>query len=359
MKNILFGVGPTYVSEDVASAFMLPLYDCKHNNTKRIVWSIEEKINELLDEKRCSFVIPGTGSTGMEACVVNFFKKGDKVLVCNGGVFATRLLDMCKIHGVDVVELRSVKGFGCDCQKLEDLLKQEKFTWVCIIHIETSTGILDKIDKISRIVHLYGARLLVDAVASFGGVELFTSATKIDVIYSASQKCLSAPVGLSLISCSKDMMLYLKEKGSIRNWCWDFVNIYEHVQRGVYPYTTAISLIAALERSLDNIINVGLKQYCDLQRKCSEMIKDVLLNNDFSIYADSEYEAPMVKTYIVPKKINIIDMREWLISNYNIFIAEGLGDLKISTIRVGTMGNSACFSDSEYFCCAIKRYLKE
>ncbi len=358
MRNILFGVGPTYVSTDVASAFMSPLYGCQHYNTKKTVLSIGEKINELLDEKRCSFVIPGTGSVGMEACVVNLFQKSDRILICNGGVFATRLLNMCKIHDIEVVEIKNDTGYGCNCQKLETLLKQEKFTWVCIIHIETSTGVMDKIDKISQITHMYGVKLLVDAVASFGGVELFTSATKIDVLYSASQKCLSAPVGLSLISCSIDTMHYLNEKGSIRSWCWDFANIYEHVKRGVYPFTTAISLIDAMEKSLDNIIKTGLKQYCNLQRECSEMIKNILLDHDFSIYADSEYEAPMVKTYIAPKNIDIINMRKWLISNYKIIIAEGLGDLKTSTIRVGTMGNSACLSDAERFCYAIKKYLK-
>lgn len=358
MKNYLFGVGPTYVSRNVASAFMSPLYGCQHNSTKKTVLHIGEKINKLLDDERCSFVIPGTGSTGMEACVVNLFQKSDKVLVCNGGVFATRFLNMCKIHNVDVYELDNERGYGCNCKNLESLLRKEKFSWVCIMHIETATGVMDKLDQVSQIVHKYGARLLVDAVASFGGVELFTSTTKIDVLYSASQKCLSAPVGLALISCSKDTMLSLKENGSVKSWCWDFVNIYEHVQRGVYPFTTAISLIEALERALDNIINFGMKQYFSLQYECSEIIKKALLDNGFRVYANNEYEAPMVKTYIAPKNLDVIDMREWLVSNCNIIVAGGIGDLKSSSIRVGTMGRSACLRDAEYFCSVVTQYMK-
>lgn len=358
MKSILLGVGPTNISNEAISVFDHSLYGCEHSLTKEKVINLENHINDLIGEQRCSFVIPGTGSTGMEACIVNILRENDKVLVCNGGVFASRLTTMCKRFKVDVTEIKANLGKGIDCAQLENLMKKDRYKLVCVIHVETSTGVMENIFEISRIVHNYGAIFLVDAVASFGGVALDTIKNDIDIFYSASQKCLSAPVGLSIISCSRKMMNFLSEQKSVRSWCWDYVNIYEHVKRGVYPFTTPISLIETLDKSLITIKKFGVEKYYRQQFVCSELVKKTLLQYNFKVFAKKEYEAPMVKTYIVPNGVDIIHMRKWLAKNYNIFVAGGLGDLKESTIRLGTMGNSANNDDIECFVSAIRRYME-
>lgn len=341
MNNILLGVGPTQISPEAILAFKKEIYDCEHEATKNIVMGLEKKINYLFNCSRCSFVIPGTGSTGMEACLTNLIIPKDVVVVCVNGTFGKRIADIASILKAHVIKVESNIGEGVDLKKLEDILSKYTVKLVCLVHVETSTGTMDSIENVSKLTRKYGTLFLLDAVASLGGCDLCLDKFEVDMVYSTTQKCLNGPAGLTIISCTNYIMNYLKKTQSRRSWCWDFVNIYEHVQRGVYPFTTPISLIYTLDKILDSIATIGVYEYYDRQYECSEMIKNELCRRGFRLVTNDGYEAPMLKVFMVPEGVDVFRLKKRLQNDFGIMISTGLGSIKEKTIRIGTMGNSA------------------
>jgi alanine-glyoxylate transaminase/serine-glyoxylate transaminase/serine-pyruvate transaminase len=143
-----------------------------------------------------TLAVSGTGSAGMETCVVNLIEPGDAMLVCVAGVFGQRMKDVAERAGAKVTAIEAPWGqvFTAD-QVREAIRRHGPFKVVGIVHAETSTGAAQPIEALSRVVHEAGALLLVDTVTSLGGMEVAVDGWQVDACYSGTQKCLSCPPG--------------------------------------------------------------------------------------------------------------------------------------------------------------------
>ena len=166
-----------------------------------------------------TFVVSAPGSAGMETCLVNLLEPGDEALICINGVFGNRMSDIVGRCGAKLIRVDAPWGEAIDPQQVKEALKTSNPKIVAIVHAETSTGVLQPLEEISRIVHDAGALFVVDAVTSFCGAELKVDDWGIDAIYSGSQKCLSAPPGLSPVSFSDRAVAALENrKTKVQSW---------------------------------------------------------------------------------------------------------------------------------------------
>lgn len=191
----LHGPGPSNVHPSVLQAISTP-----------VVWHLDPEFLQVMEEVKIllknifetsnDFTIPisGTGSAGMEAALANIIEPGDQALVCTNGYFGFRMVEMIKHHGGAVNEITAPWGEPIDPSAVEDEIRRNKEKVVCIVHAETSTGVLQPLEEISRITHENGALILIDAVTSLGGVPVRVDETEIDICYSGPQKCLSCPL---------------------------------------------------------------------------------------------------------------------------------------------------------------------
>ena len=172
-----------------------------------ILDDLAEKIRTVYDTKNASMAIPGTGSAGMEAGLSSILEPGEKVIMCVYGFFCERMVDMAERIGADVIPIRADWGADFPPELLEvELKKHSQVKLVTAIHGETSTGIEQNLNQISELTKNHDALFMVDAVTTLGGTQMEVDEIGIDYIYSASQKCIGAPPGLSPVTISEQAL---------------------------------------------------------------------------------------------------------------------------------------------------------
>ncbi|MFN2236369.1 MAG: pyridoxal-phosphate-dependent aminotransferase family protein, partial [Anaerolineales bacterium] len=219
--RILLGPGPSMVPARVLRAmanppvgYMDPTYLAVMQETKQLLRYVFQTEN--------AFTVPisGTGSAGMETSLCNFIEPGDDVLIAIQGFFGERLADMASRYGAQVDRVEKPWGQIFTPQELEAALSRKKYKLLAIVHGETSTGAVQtRVDEIATAAHKHGALLVLDTVASLGGVPVDVDSWDVDICYSGSQKCLSAPPGLAPITISPRAWEVLeKRKSTVANW---------------------------------------------------------------------------------------------------------------------------------------------
>jgi DNA-binding transcriptional regulator YdaS (Cro superfamily) len=204
-QRTLMGPGPTEIHPRVLTTMSQPAIGYLDPVFVEMMEELKSLLRYVYQTKNAlTFPLSGPGSVGMEYCFVNMVAPGDKVIVCQNGVFGGRMLENVIRCGGTPVLVEDKWGEPVDPQKVEDALKQNKDAKVvAFVHAETSTGCQSDAKLLTQIAHKYGAMVIVDAVTSLAGTPVKVDEWEIDAIYSASQKCLSCTPGLSPVSFSE------------------------------------------------------------------------------------------------------------------------------------------------------------
>lgn len=309
-----------------------------------------ELMNGVMEQLRFVFgtanelTVPmsGTGSAGMETLLVNLIEPGDKVIVCVNGVFGGRMVDIAQRAGAHVTIVEAPWGEAIDPQDVAKALKASGAGLVAIVHAETSTGVLQPLEEIGRIVREHDALLVVDAVTSLGGVSVDVDARLIDACYSGTQKCLSCPPGLSPVTMGPRAMARLQSrKSKVQSWYLDLTMIAQYwgAER-LYHHTAPISMMYALAEALNIVVEEGLKEREERHRRISRMFCEGLERIGLAPFVPEEIRAPMLVTVKVPDGVDEAKVRRQLLERHHIEIGGGLGALKGKVWRVGLMGSS-------------------
>ncbi len=342
--RILLGPGPSDVHPRVLKAMATPLighldpeFLAIMNDIKSMTQHTLKTTNEL------TFVVSAPGSAGMETCLVNLLEPGDEAVICIHGVFGTRLADIADRCGAKVHRVESEWGNPIDPGEVKEILKTCTPKLVAIVHAETSTGVLQPLVEISQIVHDAGALLVVDAVTSYCGTEVNVDRWNIDALYAGSQKCLSAPPGLSPVTFSDSAVKTLENrKTKVNSWFLDLslVKNYWSGAKRAYHHTAPISAMFALREALRIVLEEGLENRFRRHRQNHELLRSGLLSLGFEFLVDKEYRLPMLNAVRIPPGVDEAKIRTRLLNEFNIEIGGGLGPLAGKIWRIGLMGES-------------------
>ncbi len=343
-ERILLGPGPSLADPRVLQAMTTPLL----GHLDPAFLGLMDRIQELLryvfeTSNRLTIPVSGTGSAAMEAAVANMVEPGDKVLVCSNGYFSLRIAEMARRYGGDVLTITRPWGEVFTAEEVQAALQQHPAKVVAVVHAETSTGALQPLDDILRVVHQAGAYLIVDAVTSLGGLPVSVDLRKIDVCYSGAQKCLSAPPGVSPITFSPRAAEVLRERRTpVANWYLDctLVEKYWGKER-TYHHTAPISANYSLFEALSIVAEEGLEARWARHRRNAELLWQGLESLDLTLHVPIAYRLPTLTTVRVPDGVDETQLRMRLLNEYNIEIGGGLGELKGRVWRIGLMGYSS------------------
>jgi alanine-glyoxylate transaminase/serine-glyoxylate transaminase/serine-pyruvate transaminase len=174
-------------------------------------------------ENALTIPVSAPGSAGMETCFVNLVEPGDKVIVCQNGVFGGRMKENVERCGGIAVMVEDEWGKVVDPNKLEDALKQNSDAKiVAFVHAETSTGVQSDAKTLSEIAHKHGCLTIVDTVTSLAGTPLKVDEWQLDAVYSGTQKCLSSTPGLSPVTFSEAAVKKISNRNSkVQSWFLD------------------------------------------------------------------------------------------------------------------------------------------
>ncbi len=343
--RMLMGPGPSDVNPRVLEAMAHPTVGHLDPQFLTVLNEIGEMLRLVFRTNNAlTLAVSGTGSAGMETCVVNLVEPGDRMLVCVAGVFGQRMKDVAERAGADVTAIEVPWGRVFPTDRVADAIREHgPFKVVGIVHAETSTGAAQPIEPISRAVHDAGALLLVDAVTSLAGMEVDVDGWRIDACYSGTQKCLSCPPGLSPVTFSPAAeQAMAARKGKVRSWYLDMnmVRQYWGSER-LYHHTAPINMNYALHEALRIVLEEGLPARWRRHAEQHEALKAGLAALGVRYLADPAHQLPMLNAVAAPQGVEESSVRKRLLEQFDIEIGGGLGAYKGKAWRIGLMGESA------------------
>lgn len=342
-QRVLLGPGPSDVPARVLSAMAAPtighLDPCYlkiMDQTRAMIRTVFGTGNEM------TFPASGTGSAGMEMCVVNLIEPGDEMIVCVNGVFGTRIRDVARRSGAIVHSVEAEWGQVIQPEAVAAALQEHPRTKVLgIVHAETSTGAHQPLEEISAMVHEAGALVLVDAVTSMAGMELLVDRWRIDAIYSGTQKCLSAPPGLSPVSFSPAALEAVDRRTSgVQSWYLDVGMLRQYWgEERVYHHTAPVNMTYALHEALRMVLEEGVEERIARHRLNHEALRAGL--EAMGLRLIPRHSLTTLTAVHVPEGVDDLMVRGRLLSEFGIEIGAGLGPFKGRAWRIGLMGHSS------------------
>lgn len=345
-NRVLMGPGPSDAHPRVLRAMASPLIGHLDPLFVEMMDQIKSMVQQtFLTENPLTFVVSAPGSAGMETCLVNLLEPEDECIIVTNGVFGGRMVDIAERCGAKVTRVDTEWGKVTEPDQIKKaLLICPKAKLVAIVHAETSTGALQPLEEISNLVHEAGALLVVDAVTSFCGMPLKVDEWKIDAIYTGTQKCLSAPPGLSPISFSEAAVKVLdNRKTKVQSWFLDLTMVknYWVGAKRAYHHTAPISSVYALHEALNIVLEEGLEARWARHLEVHHYLKIQLEKRGFRFLVDEKYRLPNLNSVFLPEGYDELTLRNQLLQKYNIEVGGGLGAFAGKLWRIGIMGESA------------------
>jgi len=361
INRVLMGPGPSDIHPDVLQAMSLPMIGHLDPLFVEIMNDVKSMVQQcFLTENHLSFVVSAPGSAGMETCFVNLLEPGDEAVICIHGVFGLRMADIAERCGAKVIRVEAEWGEPVDPVKVQAAIEYSNPKLVAIVHAETSTGVLQPLNEISRMTKDAGILLVVDAVTSFCGTELRVDDWKIDAIYSGTQKCLSAPPGLSPVSFSDRAVEAIeKRKSKVKSWFLDIslLKSYWAGAKRAYHHTAPVSSIFAVHEALRRVLKEGLENRWQRHIDNHLLLKEGLESLGIKFLVDPRFRLPMLNSVIIPEGVDDLEVRTRLLHEFNIEIGGGLGKYGGKIWRIGLMGESSTIRHIDLLLSALKEIL--
>lgn len=300
-----------------------------------------ELLSTLLGVAEPPYLIPGSGTTGLDGAIGNLFEPGQRVVVADTGFFGRRLAEIARAHRLHVLEVPVEVGAPIDPQRLAAALA-EGAEGVLAVHVETSTGVRHPIEDLAVVVRERGALFLVDGIASAGGESVRVDAMGIDCLVTSPQKGLEAPPGLGIIALGPRGRARVRARAErpatwfldLRTWDWyrgEWAAWHPH------PVTMPTNLVQALQSSLEQILESGLDEWIGrraaLARRCREGLRDLGL--------EPVPREGAAASLIVAAYTDEADAIQRHLLEHGIRISGGLPPLQGRAIRIGLMGRTA------------------
>ncbi len=343
-QRTLLGPGPSDVSPRVLNAMARPT-----------IGHLDPDFIRMMDEIKCllqyafqtrndlTMPVSAPGSTGMEACFVNLVEPGDKVIVCQNGVFGGRMKENVERCGATAIMVMDDWGKPVDPSKVEDALKTHTDArLLAFVHAETSTGAQSDAKTLVELAHAHNCLTIVDAVTSLGGSPLKVDEWGIDAIYSGTQKCLSCVPGLSPISFGERAVERIKNRASkVQSWFMDMNLVMGYWGQGTkraYHHTAPINTLYALHEALIMLQEEGLENAWQRHEHHHQALKAGIEAMGLEFVVAEPYRLPQLNAIRVPAGVDEAAVRYALLQRYQLEIGAGLGSLAGKIWRIGLMG---------------------
>ena len=361
-RRLLMGPGPSDVHPRVLKAMSTPLVGHLDPEFIQIMDDIKEMAKQtFITKNELTFIVSAPGSAGMETTLVNLLEPGDEAIICIHGVFGIRMAEIAERCGARVIKVEAPWGEPIDPAMVSKALKSCNPKLVSVVHAETSTGVLQPLKEISELAHNAGALFVVDAVTSYTGTELRVDEWGIDAIYSGTQKCLSAPPGLSPVSFSARAVEALNNRQTkVQSWFLDLslVKDYWAGAKRAYHHTAPVSAMFALREAYRLVLEEGLENRWARHQQNHELLKTGLESMGIEFLVDEPYRLSMLNAVKVPEGVDDAAVKTMLLNDYNIEIGAGLGQFAGNVWRIGIMGESSTSNHVNTLLSALKEIIK-
>lgn len=338
-KIILRIPGPTPIPPRVQQAMNRPMIGHRSGQFSQMLSDVAEKIKPAFGTAQQVYVITGSGTSALEMSVVNTLQAGDEAIVTISGAFGERFAKICERYQIKVHRLEVAWGEAITPELLQDFLVQHPMAKaVFATYCETSSGVLNPIPELSRIVKKHSnALFIVDAVSCLGAVPCEMDEWGLDIVVTGSQKAFMLPTGLAFIAVSQQAWKRI-EQITPQAFYLDLKAYRKSMADQTTPYTPAVSLVFGLEEVVAMLDEEGLPQVFARHELMKNMTRAAMRALGLPLMTEDEYASPTVTSVDPGDLFDAEELRKILRTKYNVVIAGGQQHLKGRIFRIGHMG---------------------
>jgi aspartate aminotransferase-like enzyme len=332
----LFIPGPTEVTVENLAALARPQIGHRGRDYQELHGRVTGKLQRLLETKDPVLLFTCSSTGVWEAAVRNCVR--ERVLCCVQGAFSERWKQVAELNGKEAGEIRVDWGGAIRSDDVDRALATGKFDAIAVVHNETSTGVMNRLDEIATVVRKYpDVTFLVDAVSSMAGTRIAVDELGIDVCLAGLQKAFSLPAGLTVASVSGRA---LDKARSIpnRGYYFDLPEMVKYHERSQTPSTPAIPQIHALDAQLDAMFEEGLERRWERHAYLASIVQD-WARERFALYAERGFESVTLTCVRNDRGISVADLNAEL-GRQAAQISNGYGKIKDQTFRIAHMGDT-------------------
>ena len=343
-QRTLMGPGPSDVSSRVLGALARPTI----GHLDPLFVQLMDEIKSLLQfafqtNNALTLPVSAPGSAGMEACFVNLVSPGDKVIVCQNGVFGGRMKENVERCGGTAIMVEDKWGDPVSLTKVEAAFDDHPDAAIlAFVHAETSTGVASNAASLCALAARHDALSIVDAVTSLGGIEVLVDQWGVDAMYSGTQKCLSCVPGLSPVTFSDKAAQRIKNRQhKVQSWFLDMqlvMGYWGGENKRAYHHTAPVNNLYALHESLLMLQEEGLAATQARHWLNHRALVAGLEAMGLSMAVAPNYRLPQLNSVIIPEGVDDAALRAALLNEFDLEIGAGLGGLAGKTWRIGLMG---------------------
>ena len=336
--------GPTNLPDRVLRAMDRAVIDHRGPEFAEISKGVLEKLKSVFKTTAPVIMYPGSGTGAWESAIVNTLNVGDKVLFFETGEFSIRWYHQAKDLKLDAEIVPGDWRHGIDPKVVAERLaadKDKKIKAVCVLHNETSTGIVNNIGEIRKAIDSvnHPALFMVDVISSLASIDYRHEEWKVDVTVGGSQKGLLLPPGLSFNAISHKA-LEASKKATMPKHYWDWNAMLENNKTGFYPYTPATTLIYGLDEALDMLMEEGLDNVFARHARLAEATRLAVKAWGLEILCKNPAEySNTLTTVLLPEGYDADNLRKTILDEYNMSLGASFNKVKGKVFRIGHLGD--------------------
>ena len=340
----LMGPGPSDVNPRILEAMSRPTIGHLDPAFVGMMDEVKSMLQYAFQTKNnLTFPVSAPGSAGMETCFVNLVEPGDKVIICQNGVFGGRMKENVVRCGGEAVMVEDEWGKAIDVSKVEEaLIAHPDARVLAFVHAETSTGAQSDTEALCKLAQAHGCLTIVDTVTSLAGSPLKVDEWGCDAVYSGTQKCLSCVPGISPVTFSKKAEEAIKNrKTPVQSWFMDLNLVMGYWGPGAkraYHHTAPVNTLYALHEALVILQEEGIENAWARHQKNHDALKAGIEAMGMAFVVDEADRLPQLNAVTIPEGVDDAEVRTRLLHDYDLEIGAGLGALAGKIWRIGLMG---------------------
>jgi aspartate aminotransferase-like enzyme len=349
--------GPAAVPERVRAATALPILSHRGPEFRVILDEVTGLMRAVIGTTQDVFLLGASGTGGMDAALVNVLSAGDAVLVVENGQFGERFSSIAEGLPVQLDRLEVPWGEVPDPAMIAKRLKAKDYRAVAVVHNESATGVVADLAAIGAVLRDTETLLVVDSVSGVGGIEMRMDDWGVDVVVTASQKCLMNPPGLAIAAVSAKAMRVVQAAHGIPRYFLDFRRAKVSLDKGETPFTPPASLIVGLREALAMISEEGLAAVLARHAGLAAALRAGMEALGFPMFPVGRPFSSTVTVGVVPNGLDGTAIVRHMHANYRTVIAGQRTKLRNKVIRIGTMGSVGpgdILTDLHYLECTLR-----
>jgi alanine-glyoxylate transaminase/serine-glyoxylate transaminase/serine-pyruvate transaminase len=337
--------GPTPVPDRILRAMDMPTIDHRGPEFQKLGRRVLDGMKTIFKTANPVIIYPASGTGAWEAALVNVLSPGDKVLMFETGHFATLWKNMAIKLGLVPEFIASDWRVGADAAQIDARLREDKnheIKAVCVVHNETSTGCISRIDEVRKAIDAAGhpALFLVDTISSLASIDYRHDEWGVDVTVSGSQKGLMLPPGLSFNALSPKALAAAKASKSPKLF-WSWEEMLPHNERGFFPYTPGTNLLYGLAEAVDMLHEEGLENVFARHDRHAEATRRAVRAWGLEVLCrEPKYYSSSLTAVLMPEGHDADGFREKTLAHFDMSLGTGLTKLAGKVFRIGHLGDT-------------------